>query len=232
MTIALPGEHLLFLMVCSPLRLVSSLPSRSPLNAEPTPWSHSMTDNPSFILFFSEGKGAVRGKHRILILSPSSSIIYPFAFTSCISSPSITSLHLYPLPLPSPSLRNILHRISPHTMTPFESTAEHVAPCESIPEPTPQATPNLGPPLTLDQLEALSKPKVIIAGAGLAGLTLGILLKKANIPFQIFEKSSEFKPLGKTFFFFFFFLDRLILLELKKPSHFQEQKVYQRSISL
>ncbi|KAG0339382.1 hypothetical protein BG000_002243 [Podila horticola] len=83
-------------------------------------------------------------------------------------------------------------------MTPFEFIAEHVAPCESIPEPTPQATPNLEPPLTLDQLEALGKPKVIIAGAGLAGLTLGILLKKANIPFQIFEKSSEFKPLGSS----------------------------------
>lgn len=60
----------------------------------------------------------------------------------------------------------------------------------------PLSAPNLGPPLTLDQLETLGKPKVIIAGAGLAGLTLGILLKKANIPFTIFEKVREFKPLG------------------------------------
>lgn len=66
---------------------------------------------------------------------------------------------------------------------------------------TPQATPNLGPPLTLDQLEALGRSKVIIAGAGLAGLTLGILLQKANIPFHVFEKSREFKPLGNTSLF-------------------------------
>lgn len=83
-----------------------------------------------------------------------------------------------------------------------------MAPLESIPEHNtpPLSTPNLGPPLTLDQLETLGKPKVIIAGAGLAGLTLGILLKKANIPFTIFEKVREFKPLGKL----------LSILELKK----------------
>ncbi|KAG0349976.1 hypothetical protein BG005_010495 [Podila minutissima] len=78
-------------------------------------------------------------------------------------------------------------------MAPLESIPEQIVPPESM---TPQATPNLGPPLTLDQLEALGRSKVIIAGAGLAGLTLGILLQKANIPFHVFEKSREFKPLG------------------------------------
>ncbi|KAF9135128.1 hypothetical protein BGX30_011652 [Mortierella sp. GBA39] len=33
------------------------------------------------------------------------------------------------------------------------------------------------------------KPHVLIIGAGLAGLTLGIMLQKAGIPFDIFEKS-------------------------------------------
>ncbi|KAF9125526.1 hypothetical protein BGW39_007326 [Mortierella sp. 14UC] len=39
-------------------------------------------------------------------------------------------------------------------------------------------------------------PRVLIAGAGLAGLFLGILLEKAGIPYEIFERSAEIKPLG------------------------------------
>lgn len=39
-------------------------------------------------------------------------------------------------------------------------------------------------------------PTVIIVGAGLAGLTLAILLEKAKIEYLIFEKASEVKPLG------------------------------------
>ncbi|KAF8942579.1 hypothetical protein BGZ47_006340 [Haplosporangium gracile] len=41
-------------------------------------------------------------------------------------------------------------------------------------------------------------PKVLIAGAGLGGLSLGILLHKAGIPFEIFERAAEVKPLGKS----------------------------------
>lgn len=40
-------------------------------------------------------------------------------------------------------------------------------------------------------------PTVIIVGAGLAGLTLAILLEKAKIEYLIFEKASEVKPLGR-----------------------------------
>ncbi|KAF9431015.1 hypothetical protein BGZ94_000482 [Podila epigama] len=40
------------------------------------------------------------------------------------------------------------------------------------------------------------KPKVLISGGGIAGLTLAILLHKANIPFLVFERAQEIKPLG------------------------------------
>ncbi|KAF9193293.1 hypothetical protein BGZ50_007553 [Haplosporangium sp. Z 11] len=39
-------------------------------------------------------------------------------------------------------------------------------------------------------------PLVIIAGAGLGGLMMGLLLEKINIPYQIFERTSKVKPLG------------------------------------
>ncbi|KAF9124060.1 hypothetical protein BGW39_008500 [Mortierella sp. 14UC] len=40
------------------------------------------------------------------------------------------------------------------------------------------------------------KPKVLIVGAGIGGLLLGALLEKADIPFEIFERTSSVKPLG------------------------------------
>ncbi|KAG0079271.1 hypothetical protein BGZ90_003109 [Linnemannia elongata] len=45
------------------------------------------------------------------------------------------------------------------------------------------------------------RPKVLIVGAGLAGLTLGMLLHKANIPFEIYERAAEVKPLGSAMAF-------------------------------
>ncbi|KAF9088856.1 hypothetical protein BGX29_011689 [Mortierella sp. GBA35] len=47
------------------------------------------------------------------------------------------------------------------------------------------------PPLVTDK-----PPLVLIAGAGLAGLFLGILLEEAGIPYEIFERSAEIRPLG------------------------------------
>ncbi|KAF9992567.1 hypothetical protein BGZ80_003809 [Entomortierella chlamydospora] len=41
-----------------------------------------------------------------------------------------------------------------------------------------------------------SNPKVIIAGAGLGGLTLAILLEKASIDYEILERATVLKPLG------------------------------------
>jgi hypothetical protein len=44
------------------------------------------------------------------------------------------------------------------------------------------------------------KPKVLIVGAGIGGLLLGALLEKAEIPYEIFERTSVVKPLGRFFF--------------------------------
>ncbi|KAF8946051.1 hypothetical protein BGZ46_005878, partial [Entomortierella lignicola] len=40
------------------------------------------------------------------------------------------------------------------------------------------------------------KPKVLIVGAGIGGLTLGAILERANVPYEIFEKAGVLKPLG------------------------------------
>ncbi|KAF8945120.1 hypothetical protein BGZ47_003211 [Haplosporangium gracile] len=39
-------------------------------------------------------------------------------------------------------------------------------------------------------------PRVLISEAGLAGLFLGILLEKAGIPYDIYERAAEIKPIG------------------------------------
>ncbi|KAG0337805.1 hypothetical protein BG000_004954 [Podila horticola] len=40
------------------------------------------------------------------------------------------------------------------------------------------------------------KPKVLIVGAGIGGISLAILLEKVGIPYQVFERTSEMKFLG------------------------------------
>ncbi|KAG9319573.1 hypothetical protein KVV02_001758 [Mortierella alpina] len=40
------------------------------------------------------------------------------------------------------------------------------------------------------------KPRVIIVGAGIGGVTLAILLERAGIPYNVYERAAEIKPLG------------------------------------
>ncbi|KAG0351205.1 hypothetical protein BG005_009321 [Podila minutissima] len=52
------------------------------------------------------------------------------------------------------------------------------------------------PPITPGGLDDQGKPRVLISGGGIGGLTLAILLHKASIPFLVLEKAKEIKPLG------------------------------------
>ncbi|KAG0344168.1 hypothetical protein BG005_002022 [Podila minutissima] len=52
-------------------------------------------------------------------------------------------------------------------------------------------------PFTHEELDALNKPKVLISGGGIGGLTLALLLHKANVPFLVLERAKEIKPLGE-----------------------------------
>lgn len=54
-------------------------------------------------------------------------------------------------------------------------------------------------------VNSAKRPKVLIVGAGLAGLTLALLLQKANIPYEVFERAQESKPLGNNIIFYFYF---------------------------
>ncbi|KAF8933614.1 hypothetical protein BGZ47_010786 [Haplosporangium gracile] len=45
------------------------------------------------------------------------------------------------------------------------------------------------------------KPRVLIVGAGLAGLTLAILLQKAGVPYNVFERGLETRAVGTAMLF-------------------------------
>ncbi|KAF9953853.1 hypothetical protein BGZ72_005104 [Mortierella alpina] len=40
------------------------------------------------------------------------------------------------------------------------------------------------------------RPRVLIVGAGVGGITLAILLEKAEVPYDVYERAAEVKPLG------------------------------------
>lgn len=58
---------------------------------------------------------------------------------------------------------------------------------------------------TREEIDDLNKPKVSISGGGIGGLTLALLLHKANIPFLVLERAKEIKALGKQSFDMFSF---------------------------
>lgn len=77
-------------------------------------------------------------------------------------------------------------------------SAFEIAPAEPVFDPSVyDSTAKPKPPLTEEELANLEKPKVLIIGAGIGGLTLGILLMKGGIPFEIYERAKEVKPLGR-----------------------------------
>jgi len=83
-------------------------------------------------------------------------------------------------------------------MSSIESkTCKSSEPGPSVHEPRVYvSTANPKPPLTEQEWANKKKPKVLIVGAGIGGLMLGNLLLKGNVPFLIFEKAKEVKPLG------------------------------------
>ncbi|KAG0072253.1 hypothetical protein BGZ89_007312 [Linnemannia elongata] len=54
------------------------------------------------------------------------------------------------------------------------------------------------PPVTSGDSD---RPKVLIVGAGLAGLTLGMILQNSDIPYEIFESTPAIRPVGAAMVF-------------------------------
>ncbi|KAG0327747.1 hypothetical protein BG004_002702, partial [Podila humilis] len=66
-------------------------------------------------------------------------------------------------------------------------------------EPRPIVKPVL--PMTRAEYEEVAKPRVLIAGGGIGGLTLAILLYQAGIAVSVLERAKVIYPLGSAFCF-------------------------------
>ncbi|KAG0059874.1 hypothetical protein BGZ89_012730 [Linnemannia elongata] len=65
------------------------------------------------------------------------------------------------------------------------------------------------------------RPKVLIAGGGLGGLSLGMLLQQTDIPYEIFERATEPKALGSA-----------IALSAATDALFKQCNIYDEFVSL
>jgi phytoene dehydrogenase-like protein len=69
--------------------------------------------------------------------------------------------------------------------------------------------------------EQWAKPKVLISGAGVGGLTLALILEQVGYEYEVFERASKIKPLGMhTNAFlppFSFFVGRVVLSLILLP---------------
>ncbi|KAF9545546.1 hypothetical protein EC957_010855 [Mortierella hygrophila] len=68
---------------------------------------------------------------------------------------------------------------------------------------------------------AKKRPKVLIAGGGLGGLSLGMLLQQTDIPYEIFERATEPKALGSA-----------IALSAATDALFKQCNIYDEFVSL
>ena len=85
----------------------------------------------------------------------------------------------------------------PFVPLPGQEYATSVPPYAKL-TPGPHGGPKIN--FTPEEVEAISKPNVLISGGGIGGLTLALLLLKANIPFLVLERAKETKPLGTHLF--------------------------------
>lgn len=105
-----------------------------------------------------------------------------------IRSSTLPFLPLVNSPLLIPSFLHSQHLlISVHSLMNPHRTRKPVDEFDD----TPAKYPSQLPPKTDGK-----NPHVMIVGAGLAGLLLAILLDKAGIPYEIFERAASVKPLG------------------------------------
>ncbi|KAG0316100.1 hypothetical protein BGZ97_007390 [Linnemannia gamsii] len=84
---------------------------------------------------------------------------------------------------------------------------------------TQHGSSQASPPQHVDPSK--KRPKVLIIGGGLGGLSLGMLLQQTDIPYEIFERASEPKALGSA-----------IVLSAATDALFKQCKIYDEFASL